>query len=104
VAPLIESSALRIGRFCKPIEFFYVSDRAKYFISFDSTYHQSKIYVSFFILFFSLPRKIVFTGGIAILGGIQRFSNSNKAFSRKLNTNSESAQKTESNEVSYKLI
>jgi hypothetical protein len=51
-----------------------------------------------------LPRKIVFTGGIAILGGIQRFSNSNKAFSRKLNTDSESVQKTESNEVSFKLI
>jgi hypothetical protein len=58
----------------------------------------------FFFLFFLSSRKIVFTGDIAILGGIQRFSNLSKTFSRKLNTDSESAQKTESNEVSFKLI
>jgi hypothetical protein len=57
-----------------------------------------------FFLFFPMLRKIVFTGNIAILGGIQRFSNSNKTFSHKLNTDLESAQKTESNEVSFKLI
>ncbi len=60
--------------------------------------------VTYPFFFFSLPRKIVFADGMTILGGIQRFSNSNKAFSRKLNTDSESAQKTESNEVSFKLI
>jgi hypothetical protein len=49
-------------------------------------------------------RKIVFTGARAILGGIQRFLNSNKAFSYKLNTDSESAPKTESNEISFKLV
>jgi len=54
--------------------------------------------------FFSLSRKIVFTSIITILGGIQRFSNSNKAFSQKQNTDSESAQKAESNEESFKLI
>jgi hypothetical protein len=49
-------------------------------------------------------RKIVFTGGITILGGVHPFSNSNKTFSQKLNTDSKLAQKTESNEVSFKLI
>ncbi len=48
--------------------------------------------------------KLVFTGIIAILGGIQRFSNSKKTLSHRLCTDSESAQKTESNEVSFKLI
>jgi hypothetical protein len=48
--------------------------------------------------------KIVFTGTITIVGGIQRFSNSNKTFNLKLNTDCELAQKTESNEVSFKLI
>jgi hypothetical protein len=58
----------------------------------------------FFFLFFSLSRKSVFTGTLTILGGIQRFSTSNKSFGQKLNTDSESEQKTESNEVSFKLI
>jgi hypothetical protein len=48
--------------------------------------------------------KIVFTGTITILGGIQRFLNSNKKLNLKLNTDFELAQKTESNEVSFKLI
>ncbi len=70
--------------------------------SIQHTINQKGTYPFFPFLFF--PRKIVFTGGITILGDIQRFSNSNKAFSRKLNTDSESAQKTGSNEVSFKLI
>jgi len=57
----------------------------------------------FFLLLY-LSRTIVFTDAIAILGGIQWFSNSNKAFIRKQNTDTESAQKTESNELSCKLI
>jgi hypothetical protein len=71
-----------------------------------STHHTTghKVTHRFFFLFFSLSRKPVFTGTLAILGCIHRFSNSNKTFSQKLNTDSESAQKTESNEVSFKLI
>jgi hypothetical protein len=40
-------------------------------------------------------RNIVFTGAITILGGVHQFSNSNKTFFQKLNTDSESAQKTD---------
>ncbi|CAF1483248.1 unnamed protein product, partial [Rotaria sordida] len=40
---------------------------------------------------------MIFTGTIAILGGIQPLSNSNTAFRQKQNTNSKSAQKAESN-------
>jgi hypothetical protein len=46
-----------------------------------------------FLFFFSLSTKIVFTGTIAILGSIKRFSNSNEAFCHKLNTDSDSAHK-----------
>ena len=52
----------------------------------------------FFFLFFSLSRKIAFTETIGILGGIHRFSDSNKAFSQKQNADSES------NEVSFEFI
>ncbi len=54
----------------------------------------------FFKNFFSGLRKSVFTGTIVILGSIQWFSNLNKAFHQKLTIDSESAQKTESNEGS----
>jgi hypothetical protein len=57
-----------------------------------------------FFLFFSLSRKPVFTDTLAILGCIHRFSNSNKTFSHKLNTDSESAPKTELNETFCNLI
>jgi len=50
-----------------------------------------------------VKRKIVFTGTLAILGGIQRFSSSNKTFSHKLITHSDSAQNTGLNEVSFKV-
>ncbi len=63
-----------------------------------------KLCITFFLLFFSLSRKPIFTGTLAILGCVHRFSNSNKIFSHKLNTDSESAQKTESNEVPFKSI
>jgi hypothetical protein len=104
VARRIASSAPRMGRFCKPISFFYVSDKGKYFISFDSSHHHLQSYRPLFFAFFPVLRKIVFTGTKAIFGGIQRFLNSNKNFNQKLNTDSESAQKTESDEVSYKLF
>ena len=100
----IASSAPCIDRFCKPIKFFYVNDGVKYFILFDSSYHQLQSSAFFFSLSFPVLRKLGFTETIAIFGGIQRFSRSKKTFSHKLNADSKSAQKTESNEVSLKLI
>jgi hypothetical protein len=49
-------------------------------------------------------RKLGFTETMIILGGILRLSTSNTVFDQKLNIDSESAQKTESNEVSFELI
>lgn len=63
-----------------------------------------KVTHRFFFLSFLVVRKVVFTGITAVLGSIRRFSTLNKTFSHKLNTDSESAQKTESNEVSFRLI
>ena len=100
----IASSTPRIGRFSKRIKFLYVSNGAKYFVSFYLSYHPATPLVSVFFLSFPKLRKIVFTGTIAILDSVHWFSQSNKTFSQKLDTDSESAQKTESNEVSFKLI
>jgi hypothetical protein len=75
-----------------------------YFISFYSPYHPSSRYGSFFSFSFLVLRKIVFTGTLAILDCIQRFSTSNKIFSHKLITDSESARKTELHDVSVKLV
>ncbi len=60
-----------------------------------------KVKHRFCFVLFSLWRKTVFIGTIGILGVIQRFSNSNEAFSQKENTDPESTEKTESNEVSF---
>jgi hypothetical protein len=49
-------------------------------------------------------RKLGFTGTIAVLDGILLLSTSNTTFSHKLNTDSESAEKTESNGVSFDQI
>jgi hypothetical protein len=76
----------------------------KYLISFNSLYNQSQKYASLFFSFFFWLRKLGFTDTIAIFYGIQRFSRSNKTFSHTINADSKSAQKTESNVVSFKLI
>jgi hypothetical protein len=104
VALRIVSTMMGISWFCKAMLFLYVNDGVNYFISFHSSYHLSSNYTSFFFLFFPSWRKIFFTGTITILGGIRWFSNLNKMFSHKLSIDSESAQKTESNDVSFKLI
>jgi len=70
-----------------------------------STHHTTPHHATdhFFSFSFLVLRKIVFTGILAILGVIQRFSTSNKTISHKLITDSESARKTELNDVSFKL-
>ena len=68
VALRIVSTMMRIGRFCKPIEFFYVNDRVNLYISFCSTYHLSSNNASFFFLFFPSSRKIEFAGVTQIFG------------------------------------
>ncbi len=58
LASAIASSTLRIDWLCKPIYFLDVSDWAKYFISFNSSYHGSKKYVSLFLRYCSVAEKL----------------------------------------------
>lgn len=47
---------------------------------------------------------MIFTSAKAIIGDISRFWNLNRTFSPELNTDSESALETKSNESSFELI
>ena len=71
---------------------------------FDSPHHQLQSYTPLFLFTFLKLRKVDFTSTSTTSGRIHRFSNPDNLFSRKPNVDPESAQKTEYNEVFFKVI